>query len=53
MGSFQRRLAGQAVDDLQGTWAGITNGIAGIDGELYITNNITEDRQFFRAYLDE
>jgi hypothetical protein len=44
----------EATSDLvYGTWSKILTGIDGINGVLSVTNNITEDQQFFRVYLEE
>uniref|UniRef100_UPI00356588E6 beta strand repeat-containing protein n=1 Tax=Pontiella sp. TaxID=2837462 RepID=UPI00356588E6 len=44
----------EATDNLvTGTWTGINTGIAGLDGMLSVTNDITADQQFFRSYVEE
>jgi hypothetical protein len=44
----------QATDDLaSGTWTAINSDIVGIDGTCSVTNDISEEQQFFRPYLEE
>jgi hypothetical protein len=38
---------------MTGSWVDITNGIAGNDELIFVTNGITERQQFFRVYLEE
>lgn len=44
----------KAKDGLRfGTWTTVNPGIAGIDGVLSVTNDITADQQFYRVYVVE
>ncbi len=38
---------------VDGPWTNILTGVAGLDGVLSVTNTPTEDRQYFRAYVED